>query len=309
MLNKQGIQRIITKYRVRLGERAYLTPDFDKEMLFVVTPGRSGSTLLRRHLMEYFFVHIPPESSEIIPLGVQLFTTRYRRVNDQVLIAKVVASLSASEFCHWNLTDSELLDFLDCKPDARGELKLDQLIYGFYDLHRKKFNPDAILIGDKTPYLVYYLDIISSIFKRAKYIFLLRHPFAAVASRMSQFSEPLEPALNRWVSAVRSIERSDAFRSGSGVVVKYEDMVEAPLRTLQMLGDKLGLKGRPTKPHFDEQALGDIVLEHHSRARADNIIGDRNRSLKDQLSQNELKVIADRTRRYLKLFDYHDDRH
>lgn len=304
---KDMIRRIATKYRIKWNAHEYLSSDFDKEILFVMTPGRSGSTLLRRYLMENYFVHIPPESSDIIPVCSELFASRYGKRNDQTLVRHILSCLSPSEFQHWNLSDDELLNFLSTRFNTGDNLKLDELIYGFYDLHRRKYNPEAVLVGDKTPYLVYYLDIIPIIFKRAKFIFLIRHPFAVVASRMVQFSESVDSALNRWLSAVRSIEKSVPFRSNAGVVLKYEDMIEAPQQTLHVLGDKLGLRARPTKSQFGEGVMGDIVLAHHVRSRSD-IIGDRNKVLSSQLSESELKVIAKSTSKYLKLFNYQDHR-
>lgn len=258
--------------------------------------------------MENYFIHIPPESSEIIPVCSQLFASGLGMRDNQRFLRHVLSILSTSEFQHWNLSEDELFDFLSAESNVDGKLKLDRLIYGFYELHRRKFNPDAVLIGDKTPYMVYYLDIIPAIFKKAKFIFLIRHPFAVVASRMTQFSESVDAALNRWLSAVRSIEKSAPFRSNSAIVLKYEDMVEAPQRTLQALGDQLGLITRTTKHKFGESVLGDVVLAHHYRSKSD-IITDRNSVLASQLKDKERTLIAEKTSRYLRLFDYQDHRY
>lgn len=302
---KHWIQRTVTKYRIRWNGNAFFSRNFDKEMLFIMTPGRSGSTLLRRYLMENFYVHIPPESSAIIPVCAQEFALRFGHRDHETLLRRVLARVSSFEFRHWNLGEDELIDFLNKKLDVHGKLGLDDLIYGFYDLHREKFNPDAILLGDKTPYLVYYLDMIPRIFKQAKYIFLIRHPFAVVASRMNRFSESVESALNRWLSAIRSIEKSAPFRTGSGFVLRYEDLIEDPQRMLQMVGDSLELKPRVVKRHFDDEVLGDIMLAHHIHSRS-NIISDRNNALTKKLRDADLKLIAQRTKRYLQLFNYED---
>jgi len=180
-----------------------------------------------------------------------------------------------------------------------GRLELDKIIYLIYDLHRIKFNSTGKIIGDKTPYLSFYLNDINRIFPGSKKVYLLRDPMAVVASRKRNFGETLEQATNRWIWAVTQMKKN---ASHNNLVVKYEDMIKGE-GVMEQIGEYLGAEKRKNKLKLTSSMLGDTVMNHHSRTQKP-VIEDRNALLSKSLTIQEQDYILKKAESLMRYYDY-----
>jgi hypothetical protein len=115
-----------------------------RKFLFICGCPRSGTTALMSFLCRH------PD----IALGLERFQMRARR-----------HELSPQDF--------ELIRFFDVRPGDTWYDSLEQFSW-HYDTIRRKY-ASARYVGDKIPYLYYYLDFIASHFEGARILFLLRN--------------------------------------------------------------------------------------------------------------------------------------
>lgn len=266
-------------------------------MLFILSAGRSGSTMLRKLLMETFFIHIPPESSVIIPQAVKYYLHHFKSGSSNYFLPDLVDQIYNEEFKFWAIEKTDLITFLE-SIRKEGHLELDRAIYGIYDYHRRLYNPSAKAIGDKTPYLVFSIREIRRVFPESKLLFLIRDPFAVVPSRMKNFNESLEQATNRWIWAVKEILKYEGLNTR---IIRYEDLLERDL--VSEVGEWAGLKRRFEKLQLDDRILGDTVMTHHSSSKG-KIVQARNEQLKNDLSDKEVDFILSRTKKFLLKYGY-----
>ncbi len=285
------IDRKLLHLKFRLGKSKIIS-DENRSMVFIISAGRSGSTLLRKRLMEKFYIHIPPESAAIIPSAYRHFVENGSKMGDERFIYQLVRQINNEEFKYWQIDTRELEERVYRSID-NGNLTLDKTIYEIYDYHRQLYNPSAKMIGDKTPYLVFYLKEIRDIFSKAKFIFLIREPGAVISSRIRSFGESMEVATDRWLWAVTEMVKFEA-NDHSSMFLKYEDLIQNGM--IGQIGDWAGLEARPNEIVLDDEVLGDTVLSHHQGIKM-KIDSDRNRHLRDALTSEIRNFIDKKTAR------------
>ena len=267
------------------------------DMLFILSPGRSGSTLLRKLLMQEFSIHIPPESSVIIPKVYNYYLKTYNGQVHENFIQSLVDCIGNHEFQYWNIENKGLIAYLS-RLVQNNKLPMDKAVFHIYDYHRSLYNPSAKKIGDKTPYLVYHHAEILRIFPNAKIIHLQRDPFAVIPSRMKTFNESLEEATNRWVWSAKEMRK---YTSANTLLVRYEDLVQKNILT--KVGIWADLEARPTKLDVTQEMLGDTVLSHHKRAQR-TLTKNRNESLAHTLSHTQKHYIVGKACKLMKFYEY-----
>ncbi len=93
--------------------------------------------------------------------------------------------------------------------------------------------------GDATPLHVWYLDTVNRIFPDAVVVGVVRHPAAVVTALVRGGLEPLR-AVRQWRGATLEMLLSGSSMGGRFLLVRYEDLVEAPEETLRELVALLG---------------------------------------------------------------------
>lgn len=160
--------------------------------VFVLSPVRSGSTLLRVLLNSHSEIRAPHEM-HLRTLSVQL---------DRDFTAAAMKEL---------------------------ELDKEQLEYLLWDrvLHLELVRSGKRLIVDKTPPNTLVWPRLHSCWPHARYIFLLRHPGAVVTSLVNRRAEPdLEQIHQEVLSYAEALQA--ATRELSGCVVTYEQLTAEP---------------------------------------------------------------------------------
>lgn len=275
-----AIKRYAIRVRQNIPEQVFLTIDAiasislgrqqipltSREMIpspsfFIVGSGRSGNTLLRRLLMEQFDTFIPPE---IPGLGKVLRTmTRTRSRPWRVCVDRVVDQFVKSADISVESPDGStvynLLEELNFNQDfLRAELvalpaehrSLQGLLAFLYRLMLQQSSYPAsanTLIGDKTPWNVYYLKHINRYLPDAKIVHIVRHPLAVAYSYRTGLGtltgESLESGARRWVAAVnRCMTLQKSKNTSDFTTVSYEALVKSPMDQVQAIARFLSLQ-------------------------------------------------------------------
>jgi O-antigen biosynthesis protein len=189
----------------------------ERNLWFLVSPPRAGSTLLAHLLGNHPSIYAPPEP------WIMLALHQFGHIR------------SDHPFGDWHLHTALEPVF----AAQRNEL-ISAFAKHYFDQNLPKGK--AIFI-DKTPRYYWILDWLFDLFPQARFLLLSRHPLDIVASHKSTWGTEIDPAslisskntsIMDFLLATKKIESFANFHSGSPRVlsVRYEDLVEDP--TAQM---------------------------------------------------------------------------
>jgi hypothetical protein len=132
--------------------------------------------------------------------------------------------------------------------------ELDRELAAFYDriFMRHVERQGARRWGDKTPLHTFHVADMARLFPDSVFIGIVRHPAGGVASNMSRWGQSLDQATYHSLRYTKEIIRQAARRRRRFVLLRYEDLVLQPERTMREL---LAWLGEP---------WSDAVLSHHS---------------------------------------------
>lgn len=197
--------------------------------IFILSPARAGSTLLRMVLGSHSTLYAPPE----LPLD-------HLRVRAET---------------NWITTSLKELQI--------STKELDYLLWDrvFADVLSRSGKPTLVA---KTPSNVLIWEQIAECWPDARFIFLLRHPASSVASLQTAWSKEWRPedsgSLQESMSrALRYMNRlEEARRALSGTTVRYEDLTAEPETIVRQLCKFLGLHFEPAMVDYGEFSHGRI---------------------------------------------------
>jgi len=230
-----------------------------EQVIFVVGPPRSGSTLLARMIGAHSLIYGRPEPHLLTPLAhLGYYAVVEKAPYDAVLAAEAqrgfVADLPRGE-----------LDYIDaCRAYC-------DTLYG----RMLQTKPGKRFFLDKTPAYALVLDFLARIYPAAKYVVLTRHPLAVFSSYAESFfngdyaaAQAYNPILDRYVPAIAKFLRQ---RPAPLHHVVYEQLVADPERVLGEIFAFIGLPNEPQAVEYGREeptaaGLGDpIGVKQHSR--------------------------------------------
>ncbi|GGK63503.1 sulfotransferase family protein [Planomonospora parontospora subsp. parontospora] len=195
--------------------------------VFILSPVRSGSTLLRAMLGAHSALHAPHE------LHVRRLTVGF----GTSLSKKAMAAL------------------------GHNQADLEHLLWDRV-LHRELVRSGKSVIVEKTPANAFAFQRIATCWPDARFVFLLRHPASIAASWHEASPEkrtPEEAALDalRYMKAVQRARRALA-----GLTVRYEDLTADPEAQTRRICDFLTVGWEPGMlaygaPEVVDKGLGD----------------------------------------------------
>jgi hypothetical protein len=193
---------------------------------FIITSGRSGSTLLRRILQASPQLHIPPET---YVLGKAIcFYRDHRYLPWDYLVHFVLCLFEYDpEFDCFELSLRPLVKRLLEVPVESRSLAL--VFDAFYRYHAECSGQAVERWGDKTPLNAFVLPEILSVFPDAQFVHVLRDGVDVVHSMVEVGLAPtLRHAALRWRKAVRVIRAFVRANPASCVEIRYEYLVSDP---------------------------------------------------------------------------------
>lgn len=243
-----------------------LVEPMEKRLVFVLSPPRSGSTLLMRMLAAHSEIYSRPEPHLLPPLA----HLGYYDTVDAAPFDHLQAAAAIREFVA-DLPRGEQ-DYLDaCRAYT-------DILYGRMLMARGKGKRYFL---DKTPANALVLPFLSKLYPEARYVVLLRHPAAIFASYANSFfdgdyaaAHRFNPILHRYVPAIARFLRSAAVPM---VRVQYETLVQEPEEELQRVCAFLEVPFEPGmieygRHEFSGRGLGDpITVGRHTRPITESV--------------------------------------
>jgi hypothetical protein len=238
--------------------------DVQDRLLFVVSPPRSGSTLLQRMIGSHSQVYTHPEPHLITPMAHLGFhgtveKAPYDHINSAEAIRLFVSNLPRQED-----------DYLDA-------------LRGYSDtLYGRMLEPSGKrYFMDKTPAYALVLPFLTRLYPRAKYVVLTRHPLAIFSSFANSFfdgdwarAHEFNPLVERYVPAIAKMLRERPVPLSH---VRYEELVAAPEQHLERVFAYLEVENEPEAVNYGERfqskkGPGDpISVNQHSRPVTDSL--------------------------------------
>lgn len=237
----------------------------DFEPVFIVGSGRSGTTLVRRILVETGEIHIPPETY-VLPEVISKFSMM------RPLPWGWLVSMTLADFQFQPTHDSFGIDLaplaVHLKSAPKGSRSLALILDAVYRYHAQVSGSHAARWGDKTPLNVYALDRIHATFPQARYIHVLRDGCDAVASmlRVGRYGS-IDDAAERWSTSVAAARRFMRKHPDRCLEVRYEQLVREPEPGAKECCEFVGLPFQPSVITSTDIITkgGDITaLPHHS---------------------------------------------
>jgi hypothetical protein len=208
-------------------------------LIFVISPPRSGSTLLQHMLGSHSQILSYPEPHLITPLAFlgyydQVDKAPYDHINAAEAIKLFVAGLPHGE--------ADYLDAVRAYADT---------LYG-----RMLSTSDKRYFLDKTPAYALVLPFLTRLYPDARYIVLTRHPLAIASSYANSFfdgdwlaAHMFNPVVNRYVPAIADLLREPPRQL---LRISYENLVREPQSELARLCVFLGLDFQPGMIEYGE---------------------------------------------------------
>lgn len=244
-----------------------MTSDFSGlQLIFVIGPPRSGTTLLMRMLAAHSQLYSRAEPHLLTPLA----HLGYYDTVDAAPFDHLQAAQAAREFVA-DLPRGEA-DYLDA---CRAYMNV---LYGRMLAARGGGKPFFV---DKTPANALVLSFIGKVFPDARYVVLTRHPAAVFSSYANSFfdgdyeaARRFNPILNRYVPAMARFLRAPTV---AVLQVCYERLVREPeaemRRVCAFLGVdfEVGMVDYGTQT-FDGKGLGDpVTVNRQTRPVTDSV--------------------------------------
>jgi len=200
----------------------------EDRLLYLIGAPRSGSTLLARMLGAHPSIFAPPEPHLVTPLAhLGYYASVEQAAYDPVITREAARALVAG----LPRGEAGYLDALRAYAD------------GVYAQLLAPSGSDFLL--DKTPAYALVLDFLATLYPKARYVVLTRHPLAIWSSYVDSFfdgdfevAHAHNPILERYVPAIARFLRE---RPVALVHVRYEDLVTSPQVELERICEHFGV--------------------------------------------------------------------
>ena len=223
-----------------------------QRMVFVISPPRSGSTMLQRILGSHSQISTHPEPHIVTPLAhlgyyATVDKAPYDHINAAEAVREYVDELPGKEN-----------DYLDA---CRAYL---DVLYG-----RMAESTGKKMMLDKTPANALVLPFLARVYPEAHYVVLTRHPLAILSSYAGSFFEgdydaavSFNDILGRYVPAMAKFLRE---RPAPLYHIKYEDLVKQPEAKMAEIFEFLGLPNEEGAVNYGEH---DHVVKSYGDPKA-----------------------------------------
>lgn len=219
---------------------------------FIVSTGRSGTTLLRAILTQNTQICIPPETDYLGRL-ISQYQQSYRRLPWRDIVTLFCGEMACGqEFCDWDI----LLKAFHYKARKipGNQRSLAQLIDLYFKHYLQKHAPEAKRWGDKTPHNILSLSQIDAVFPEAQIIHIFRDGRDVAASYLQLgWVKSLEDACDMWLTRIQAAlayaQRADGRKF---LEVRYEDLARTPEPIIQQVCTFLELTYEPKMLDFHQ---------------------------------------------------------
>lgn len=258
--------------------------DFARQQpFFIVGCPRSGTTLLQTILDSHPDVAVPPESHFFRHYrgAVEAETPEISPWEDPHLIDDLLENFRIKS---WNIE----LNRRDLLTNNKNTASVFENIFCQYARSHKKS-----VWGDKTPQHAFDLDIILSVFPKARIIYMVRDGRDVAESYLRAFIGPAHIATcaERWKAYVDTVQKIRT-RIGSEqfLRIRYEDLVLEPEATQRKLWHFLGLSDPGAiEPEKSTAAEIYLRLSYLHKTSQESLSANRIGRFKEHLSRTQIR--------------------
>lgn len=282
------------------------------QKIFILGNPRSGTSLFRLMLNAHSEIIAPPECGFL-----QWWFKKYNGWDSKASEAKVeefISDLKTSKKIEtWNLDyDSLKEDILEDKPKNYADLTT--LVYLSYAKHKGK---NIKTIVDKNNYYVYHLALTKKIWKKAKFIFMIRDGRDVACSykalRSLDSKSPYKPHLPyqileiakewNWINS-EVMQFLNNLPKEEFIIIRYEDLILVAERELMKICAFIGIKYQAEMLLYfqeNQEPLSTLDWKRKTLEKPDqNNIG----KYKQLLNEEEVKVFNNVNKELLLKFGY-----
>ncbi len=190
-----------------------------------------------------------------------------------------------------------------------SEAQLEEEMRDYFDHMFRRFaeSQGKPRWGDKTPWHLWHMEMLASVFPDAAFIGTLRHPGAVASSQRNRFGWDWHRSVRHWVRSNIELAYTGARLGNRFSLCRYEDLVLEPERTMRPVFEWLGEPWSPrVLEHHVVQGQRGTRLEVEGNTRVDDPI-DPSRVAKWTQSMDEegWSELRNQTTHLSDLFGYH----
>lgn len=277
--------------------------------VFIVSSGRSGTTLLRGILNASEQIYIPHESDFLARAYPFYKDQRYFSDEDYVKLVKLF--IQASQENGWGMKEDYLLDYLRNRlPSTFSDINR-----AIYDAYMDVEGLSDLQWGIKHPVLIASVDKIFEVFPECKVVHIVRDGRDVCLSYKKVHEKsptkfgprgPLTTALY-WIDGLRRIEEN---KSAQLHELRYEDVLSQPKQELSELCEFLGIEYSEDlcESYHNSNSNKNLLLAQHQKTIhakvKQGIDADNQNKFLTQMPQVERFVFELVAMPYLKKYQY-----
>ncbi len=245
---------------------------------YILSMGRSGSTLLEFILDAHPNVNIPLESRFIIHLYSKYHKKKKWTDNDKKeFIKDLYKDKKLNDF--WNFDKEKLeKDVLNTSTNISFFSLCRIITLNYVSFFEKK---NITIQGNKNPIYALWTDVLYQLNKDAKFIHLVRNPMGVVASQKKLGNTKTSYLAYRWNLMNNKIETIKQKNPQNFLTIKYEDLLNSPEKTIKEVCQFL-------KIDFTEEMLNYHVIINKQR----DLIDKENNQKKKEFFYRYLKNLV-----------------
>lgn len=204
-----------------------LDPNWDRQLYFILSSPRSGSSVLRNKLNYLSEAVVLPSDTRIVEFIV---LNQHLAIKDLKLKFKAYWQKKGFEIVAESIWNAFLIHATKTHSDLLG------ITFVLWSLHKGKAIKDGFCLIEKSPIHVNYLKDIQSFFPRAKLIHLYRDPRSVVSSlNLAPWSTH-----NTYVNAKRWRDEQRTLMGATPFKISYENICTEPKKSMHEVLEFIG---------------------------------------------------------------------
>lgn len=246
-------------------------------MVFILSKGRSGTTLLQTMLDSHPEIVAPLESRFIAHFYHKYGRrTHWTKVQKDEFIGDVLSEMKIAYF--WELDVSCLTERIHQLPECTSYGALCKQVYASRTSPFQKEAPRVII--DKNPIYSVLIPIIRKVYPEARFIQVVRDYRANVSSYAKfQPNKSIRNLGYKWNLYNAKIEKFKKSHPNKFYSMRYEDLVEQPERIMKEILNFLNIPFHPAVLHYQKD------MEASYQGYLDRAPSDKIREIRKQATQ------------------------
>jgi hypothetical protein len=291
----------------------------DIPFFYIISMGRSGSTLLEFILDAHPNIAIPTESRFIIHLYYKYKSKKkWSKKDKESFLNDLFKDFKFNS--NWDIDKEKLKREIINSPANISFFELCKIITANYISFYPK--EEIKLLGSKNPIYALWCDVLYQLNQDSKFIHLIRNPLGVVASHKKLGFKNLTYFAFRWNLMNKHIEKLKRKIPTNFLTVKYEDLLKTPEGTIQQVCDFLNIEYYPSQLTFNETIKtyqSKIIAnkeEHkikmfnsHFKNLVHPITNSFSDSWKETLTEKEIQTVCSITKKVATNYDYNTQIH